>query len=286
MAVLIAVFAAGCSTLSISLPAVTDAPTDYRSAGKIIWHDLLTTDIEASRAFYAGLFGWEFEEVPLSFGLGRSSKYLLIRNKGRLVGGMVDTSRLGSDVNNSQWISIMSVADVELAAEQVKAAGGEVKTPPTDLDQRGKIAVVKDNTGALFAILETRSGDPIDTAPGPGDFMWDELWTDDIAAAAEFYQALAPFEPVSRETSKGLYQGLAINGAPRFGMLQDPVEDLDPTWAPYIKVADMSLLARVAELGGKVALSAEPRALGGEVALILGPSGAGVALQTRPEESR
>ena len=28
------------------------------------WVDLATTDVDAARAFYAGLFGWEFEERP------------------------------------------------------------------------------------------------------------------------------------------------------------------------------------------------------------------------------
>jgi hypothetical protein len=69
-------------------------------------------------------------------------------------------------------------------------------------------------------------------------------------------------------------------------MLQNPIDGLAPTWAPYIKVADMSVLYSVEMLGGKVLLDAAPRELGGEVALIQGPSGAGVVLQTWPEEAR
>ncbi|MEE4185047.1 MAG: hypothetical protein V2J12_04705 [Gammaproteobacteria bacterium] len=48
----------------------------------------------------------------------------------------------------------------------------------------------------------------------------------------------------------------------------------------------MSVLYSVEMLGGKVLLDAAPRELGGEVALIQGPSGAGVVLQTWPEEAR
>ena len=45
----------------------------------------------------------------------------------------------------------------------------------------------------------------------------------------------------------------------------------------------MSLLGKVAELGGEVLLDANARPIGGEVAIIRGPSGAGVLLQTWDE---
>jgi hypothetical protein len=30
--------------------------------GKVIWHDLITEDVDAAREFYGGLFGWTFED--------------------------------------------------------------------------------------------------------------------------------------------------------------------------------------------------------------------------------
>jgi len=274
-----------CSTLNINLPAVTEAPSSARLTGKIVWHDLLTTDIEGSRKFYGGLFGWAFEEVPISLGFGQSGNYLLIRHKGELVGGMVDTERLGTKVNNSQWVVLMSVDDVDAAAQNVVDAGGEIMTPPTDLNERGRIAVVTDNSGALFAILQTRDGDPIDTSAAFGSFMWDEVWVPDSAAAASFYSSIAPFHPVSLETGRdSVYRGLAVDGRPRMGILQRPIEELPPTWASYIRVEDMSVLDRVEALGGEVLLPAANRDIGGQVALIAGPSGAGVVLQTWPAE--
>ena len=80
------------------------------------------------------------------------------------------------------------------------------------------------------------------------------------------------------------YFGLAVDGSPRMGILQDPIAELPPTWASYIRVEDMSVLDRVADLGGAVLLPAEDRPIGGQVALIAGPSGAGVVLQTWPFE--
>ena len=285
MALLTLLVISACTTLNINLPAVTEAPSNERLAGKIIWHDLLTTDIEGSRKFYGGLFGWTFEEVPISLGFGKSGNYLLIRHKGQLIGGMVDAKRLGTKVNNSQWVVLMSVDNVDIAAKSVVDAGGEIMTPPTDLNERGRIAVVRDNAGALFAILQTRDGDPLDTSAAFGSFMWDEVWVPDAVAAANFYQQIAPFQPASVDTAdQSVYRGLSVDGHPRMGILQEPIEALAPTWASYIRVEDMSVLDRVNALGGQVLLPAEERNIGGQVALIAGPSGAGVVLQTWPTE--
>ena len=85
LSLLLVVLTTACSTLNFDLPAVTPAPTAASLPGKIIWHDLLTEDIDASRRFYGELFGWEFDPMPLTLGVGKSSQYLLIRHKGKLI---------------------------------------------------------------------------------------------------------------------------------------------------------------------------------------------------------
>jgi predicted enzyme related to lactoylglutathione lyase len=271
-----------CTTLNLELPPVSDTPTGDRFPGRVIWHDLLTMDIEGSRRFYGGLLGWEFEELPLSLGFGQTSRYLLIRHKGELIGGMVDVSQVDQKVNSSQWVVVMSVEDVDAAVTAVGQAGGSIITPPTDLNDRGRIAVVNDSAGALFAMLETRDGDPPERQPGFGEFMWDEVWTNAIDEAAVFYQSVAPFNPVKQQLNNVDYKGLAVNDRPRIGVLKNPLQEagLEPTWVSYIRVANMTVLDKVPALGGDVLVDAQDRAIGGQVAIIRGPSGAGVALQT------
>ena len=120
------------------------------------------------------LFGWEFEELGLRAGTFRTVNYTLIRHNGRLIGGMVDTNRLDRDksVNISQWVALLSVEDVDQAVESLRDAGGTVFTAPTDVAERGRIAVVADPQGALLSLLQTRDGDPADVEPAIGDFLW------------------------------------------------------------------------------------------------------------------
>ena len=83
----VAALLAGCSTLNVDLPAVTEAPTGQHDTGRVIWHDLLTTTPEESRRFYGELFGWTFEKPGISLGFGGGDAYMLIRHEGRLIGG-------------------------------------------------------------------------------------------------------------------------------------------------------------------------------------------------------
>jgi len=285
-------FVASCASLNVNLPSVTESPTGERLPGKIIWRDLLTNDPAASQRFYGELFGWEFESVGEASNLRSDSAYTLIRHNGRLIGGMVDTLALNGRDDISQWVILMSVEDLETRVAAAKSNGGQVVTPPTDLQDRGRLALVRDAEGALLGLLETRDGDPRDNEPEIGGFLWDELWTTDVQNAGAFYGAVAGLAPdtvdIDTDDAAGpTYNLLRAGDTPRAGILPNPLDGLDPVWVSYIRVENpAALTSRVADLGGRVIVEAGPRPLGGEVAFIAGPSGAGIALQTWPLEQQ
>ena len=264
------------------MPAVTDDPTGARLPGKVVWHDLLTDTPKESKRFYGELFGWEFQELGIDLGFFRTVNYTLIRHNGELIGGMVDQTRLDSKADISQWVVLVSVADIEKATATLEASGGSIFTPPTDLADRGRIAIVADSQGALFAMLETKDGDPLDKEPVNGGFLWDEIWSINVGETVAFYQGIADYDVGERGVGADkTYQFLSTAGQPRAGILANPVEGLQPLWVTYIRVEDpAAITARVEELGGRILLDAQDRDLGGQVALIAGPSGAGIALQS------
>jgi hypothetical protein len=274
--------------MNINLPAVTDSPTGERFPGKIIWRDLLTNDPAASQQFYGELFGWTFESVGAASNLNSDSDYTLIRHNGKLIGGMIDTIALNGRDDISQWIISMSVEDIDTRIETVNASGGKVMTPPTDLQERGRLAVISDAEGALIGLLETRDGDPRDSEAGMGDFLWDELWTTDVENASAFFRSLTSLSAGAVDIDPDAavapeYRLLKGGDIPRVGIMPNPLDGLDPVWVSYLRVESPAAIAsRVAELGGRVIVEAGPRPLGGEVAFIAGPSGAGIALQTWP----
>ncbi len=285
LAVCAALSLGACAAVTPDLPAITNAPASLSTEGRIIWHDLLTTTPAESRTFYGELFGWEFEEPPAPIGFGRDDSYMLIRHEGKLIGGMLDANVLNQQENVSQWISVMSVNDVNAAVERVAAAGGEILTEPTDVGSRGWMAVVTGPDRAIIALLQTRLGDPGEADPQVNGWLWNELWTDDVEGATSFYTDLAGFdvEDIPVDGAYSTYRLLRTGDTPRAAILPQPFEGELPVWVNYLWVADpAAITAQVPALGGTVIVDAQPRPIGGQAALIAGPSGAGIALQTWP----
>jgi predicted enzyme related to lactoylglutathione lyase len=284
---LLALLVAGCATIAPDLPAITESPGSERSSGRVVWHDLITDTPQASRTFYGELFGWEFEQPTSFIGVGNDDSYMLIRHNGELIGGMLDANVLQRDVEISQWITVMSVADLAAAVKRVKAGGGEVLTPPTDVGSRGTMAVVAGPDRAIIALLQTRDGDPAPAEPVVNGWLWNELWTDNVDSAAAFYTSLSGLQHDDRTLGSRNtdYRVLMDGDAPRAGIMANPFSGALPVWVNYLRVQDpAAVAARVESLGGRVIVPAQPRDVGGIVAFVAGPSGAGIALQTWPLE--
>jgi len=282
-----AMLLAGCAQTQVDLPAVGQSGGE-RLPGKVIWHDLITANPEASQAFYESLFGWEFERIAVPTGMFSEASYYVISRGGKVIGGMVDQNDLKTKANLAQWVVVLATDNIERSIITVKAQGGTVFGDVFDLKARGRMAVAKDDQGALFALLQTPESDPADRASvAAGDFLWNELWTNDVNTAAGFYRTFMPYSEAGHpEADAHGYRVLTAHGKPRAGILKMPVEKLDPTWVSYLRVADEqaleSILAKVEDLGGTILLPAQDRLAGGKAALIAGPSGAGIAIQTWP----
>lgn len=114
---------AGCSGLS-EVPPITAAPSTEHHPGKFVRHDLLSEDPAAAQRFYADLFDWDFESIATR----GDGAYILIRQHGRPIGGIVDARDIDRARNVSRWIPVLSVADVDDAVTHtlVSCKGGGV----------------------------------------------------------------------------------------------------------------------------------------------------------------
>jgi len=265
---------AACVAHNPTIAPITTAPDATPTYGKFVWYDLLTKDVEGVTEFYGELLGWKF--VPTE-----APNYTLIEQNGRPIGGIVNMAEVDPDINQSQWVSLLSVPDVAAAVQTTSDAGGEIHVKPMELRGRGTIAVVSDPRGALLAYMRALGGDPPDREAGIGDFMWTELWTDDLEASYGFYRDLIGYnldEEIILDDVE--YVVFESNSVPRAGVIVRPIDKVRPHWLPYVRVDDpSSLAARVEELGGKVVLLPDEKIRHGTVAIVLDPSGAAVALQ-------
>lgn len=252
------------------LPKVPAFVSDgQKHPGKIVWHDLVTPDLIVAKSFYKGLFGWTFDDV--------SSGYTLIRHDNHLIGGMAELNRQDK---SAYWLPQMSVPNVDSAVKYTLQQQGILMLEPFNLSGRGKIAVVKDPEGAIFSIIESKNGDPVDHKVKLNEWLWNEVWTHNLNNSEAFYLGLVDYQPKVDNSNANHYHYLSFDGKPRIGFIALHNKDINPTWAVYIKVEDVqATLERVKALDGKVLMAPNQTVRHGTVAIITDPSGAGLVIQ-------
>jgi uncharacterized protein len=114
--------------------------------GAMTWNELNTRDPEAAKSFYGDVFGWSFEEKEYERGA-----YAIISLDDEGFGGVSD--RVPAEAP-AHWLVYFAVEDADATIETAKQRGGEVPAGPFDIAEVGRIAVVKDPWGALFAVIQ------------------------------------------------------------------------------------------------------------------------------------
>ena len=115
-------------------------------AGAFCWADLNTPDPERAKTFYEGLFGWK-----LKAGQGKESEYLHIVNGENYIGGVppVHQSSAGTPPH---WLIYFAVADVDATSQRATDMHARILLPPTDFEGVGRVAILADAQGAVFAV--------------------------------------------------------------------------------------------------------------------------------------
>jgi uncharacterized protein len=126
-----------------------EQPAEMGKPGRVGWHELLAADWERAFAFYAALFDWRKGDADTNT-LGT---YQLFSVGGHTIGGMF-TKPPTAPV--PFWLYYFDVPDIDVAAERVKAGGGELIEGPAAVPG-GWILRCMDPQGAMFALMGMRS---------------------------------------------------------------------------------------------------------------------------------
>jgi predicted enzyme related to lactoylglutathione lyase len=115
--------------------------------GFIGWHELHGGDLEASFAFYSGLFGWTKGEA---IDMGPMGTYQIFTTKAGQGGGMMKTT---AQDPAPYWLYYITVDAIDAAVERVKTAGGKVANGPMQVPGGSWIIEGFDPQGARFALV-------------------------------------------------------------------------------------------------------------------------------------
>lgn len=249
-----------------------------RPVGSFCWIELATPDRTSAKAFYARLFGWQSQDVPM----GPTETYTLFQLAGKAAAGAFDLSHVKQPGVPPHWMLYVAVASADASAARAAELGATVLVQPFDVPAQGRMAVLHDPTGAHFSLWE--AGPNVGRqASGTNTLCWADCMTPDPARAAEFYRALFGWKLTAAPKDPSGYLHIQ-NGEAHIGGIPPAAHrtpGTPPHWLAWFNVADCDAATTAArEAGGKVL--AEPTTMErvGRFAVLGDPRGAGFGIIT------
>lgn len=245
--------------------------------------DLATTDLEAAKAFYGELFGWDAEDMPMPQG----GIYTMLSKDGKdVAGAYVLGEEMAAMGVPPHWVSYITVADADAAASAVVSAGGRVIAEPFDVMSAGRMAVAADRQGATFSMWQPKESIGSYRVNEAGALIWNELQTNDIGSAEAFYREVFDWGTETTDMPNGTYTSFLVEGQAVAGMMEIQAEwgPVPPNWSIYLAVNDVDAsLARAVAMGGAVQMEPMDVPNVGRFALLSDPQGAMFYIMTAPQ---
>jgi predicted enzyme related to lactoylglutathione lyase len=248
--------------------------TSY-APGTFSWVDLNTDDIEASKAFYADLLGWTYQDIPI----GDGNHYSMAQVDGHNVAAITP---MPPGMEATHWNCYVTVEDADGTAARAKELGGTVMGEVFDVFDAGRMAIVQDPQGAVLMVWQPRANIGAGLVNAPGALCWNDLIAPDVEASAAFYRELFGWTIEETPGAEGAYWSITNGGRLNGGVMPAP-PDGHPVWNLYFAVEDCdAAVARAGELGGE--LLVKPRSLpnGGRFAVVRDPQGAIFSVTSGP----
>ena len=239
--------------------------------GVFSWVDLTSSDTNAAKAFYTGLFGWEYEDIPT----GTTGDYTMFKLDGHNVAGMGELSpEMKAQGVPSHWTSYVNHSDVDAVAARVTEAGGMLFFPPMDVMAEGRMTIFQDPVGAQIGVWQPKNHIGAQLVNTNNALVWNELQTRDSKSTKAFFEAV--FGWTYDEDENG-YVTISQDGRRHAGMMQIDASwgDVPNNWAVYFMVANVeTAAAKTNELGGNVLVPPTPAGEIGKFSVIQDPAGA------------
>ncbi|HEV7275714.1 MAG TPA: VOC family protein [Devosiaceae bacterium] len=116
-----------------------------RPHGSFAWNELLTTDPKQAKDFFAETLGWQFDDF--SFG---GPPYWVIRSGETMVGGLGGLDAGDVETDQSYWLGFIEVDEIDRRYARALDLGATGIRGPHDVPNVGRVAVLRDPTGALI----------------------------------------------------------------------------------------------------------------------------------------
>jgi predicted enzyme related to lactoylglutathione lyase len=236
------------------------------------WVDLQTSDTNAAKAFYAALFDWDFEDLPVGNDAdGNPAFYSMARKNGKDVAAIAGLQMPGIPPH---WNTYVTVADVDATAAQVAAAGGTVVADAFDVMDAGRMAVIADPTGAMFNLWTPKNSIGAELVNEHGTLSWNELMSPDVPAAATFYNKIFGWGTNTMGEGDQQYTEFKLGDRSVGGGMKPPMPGMPSVWGIYFATDDTDKTVEIAKSKGATVFQEPMDIPPGRMAVLADPTGA------------
>jgi uncharacterized protein len=219
--------------------------------GRIVWYELMTTDMKAAQQFYGAIVGWTV--TPFD---GAPDPYAMFMRNGQMPTAGVMAIPAGMNFP-PHWGMYVAVDKLEDAVAQIEKLGGAALSPVIEVPNIGRMRTMLDPQKAAFSVYESATEHLPDAPREVGDASWHELMTTDASAALKFYGQIFGWQEstVMDMGPMGKYHIFKGGSYDLGGMMNKPPEmaQVPPHWGIYFRVPDVDASAeQVARHGGKI----------------------------------
>lgn len=116
--------------------------------GTIHWSELMSSDVDGSKTFFAEQAGWSYDGMDMG-----SGTYWVAMAGGKPVAGIMDVAAMGDPAVASHWMTYIAVDDIDKVVAATETKGGRVVRPAFDVPGVGRIAILKDPSGARIGMM-------------------------------------------------------------------------------------------------------------------------------------
>ena len=238
------------------------------------WVDLGTSDQNAAKKFYGELFGWSYEDMPID----DKSVYSMSKLKGKDAAAISTLSEeMASQGVPPNWLSYVSVKNADDMAKKARKLGATIVKEPFDVFDVGRMAVIQDPTGAVFALWQPKAHKGAALVNEHGALTWNELLTTDVDKAGSFYTKLFDWGSDTQDMGGFQYTSFKNGERPAGGMMTITKEmgEIPPNWLVYFAVDDCDkAVDKAKSLGAHVANPPTDIPEIGRFAVLVDPQGA------------
>jgi predicted enzyme related to lactoylglutathione lyase len=243
--------------------------------GTPCWVDYGAADLDAAKAFYSNLFGWEYSGGEPEFG-----GYLMVLRNGRMAGGMGPL--MGED-DSPAWTTYFATDDAAASAARIRDAGGTVVVEPMEVGPMGTMVIALDPQGNAFGLWQSGVNTGVQIHNEPGALAWNEAAVDDPEAARAFYSAVFGFR-FDEMPGSGGYSTFTNTDHP-LGGLGGHEPGSPKGWTACFSVADADAAVSLVEsAGGKVTMAPMDTEFG-RFAVVEDPWGAAFTVLQDPPQA-